>query len=202
MKTIKEHIQVTQTINRSEFITNLYPVSSIDEVSLILSEVRKKYYDATHNCYAYILGEDASIKKSSDDGEPSGTSGMPILNTLEKNNLTNVLCIVTRYFGGIKLGAGGLIRAYSSSASLSLTSTSFLSLTKTVKIELTISYQQVTPVMNYMNNYKLYDKKFLEDVYLYYELKEDDFSLISKDIKEITKNKAKIEIIEKLTKFI
>ncbi len=127
---------------------------------------------------------------------------MPILNTLEKNDLTNVLCIVTRYFGGIKLGAGGLIRAYSSSASLSLTSASFLSLTKTIKIELTISYQQVTPIMNYMNSYKLYDKKFLEDVYLYYELKEDDFSLISKDIKEITKNKAKIEIIEKLTKFI
>ena len=143
MKTIKEFVKVNQTINRSEFITSLYPVSSIEEVQEILQNVRKTYYDATHNCYAYILGLEGDQKKASDDGEPSGTSGMPILGALEKNDLTNVLCIVTRYFGGIKLGAGGLVRAYSSSASLGVNSATLLTLTKVLKIEITTSYQQV-----------------------------------------------------------
>ena len=134
MKTIKETIKTTQTINKSEFITTLYQVNSLEDVQSLLQETRKKYYDATHNCYAYILGNNQETKKSSDDGEPSGTSGMPILNVLEKNDLTNILCIVTRYFGGIKLGAGGLVRAYSSSAAMAISSATMLNLKHILKI--------------------------------------------------------------------
>ena len=202
MKTIKEFVKVNQTINRSEFITSLYPASSIEEVQEILQNVRKTYYDATHNCYAYILGLEGDQKKASDDGEPSGTSGMPILGALEKNDLTNILCIVTRYFGGIKLGAGGLVRAYSSSAALAVNSATLLTLTKVLKIEITTSYQQVNVIMKALAGEKLYDKKFLEEIYLYYEVKYEDYDKITKDLTEISKNQAKINILEEVNVFI
>ena len=92
-------------------------MNSIEEVEEKLAYVRKKHYDARHNCYAYILGDNQEIQKASDDGEPSKTAGAPMLDVLKKNNMTNILAIVTRYFGGILLGAGGLVRAYSSSVS-------------------------------------------------------------------------------------
>ena len=104
-------------INKSVFICHLIPVKDIDEVNSYLSQYRKKYYDATHNCYAYIIGDKQEIQKCSDDGEPSKTAGAPMMDVLKKNDYTNILAIVTRYFGGILLGAGGLIRAYSESVS-------------------------------------------------------------------------------------
>ena len=102
MFTIK-NIENTITINKSKFITNLISVNNIDEINYNLNIIKNKYKDATHNCYAYIINNN---KRFSDDNEPSGTAGLPILDCLEKNNLNYVLCIVTRYFGGIKLGAG------------------------------------------------------------------------------------------------
>lgn len=202
MKTIKETIKTTQTINKSEFITTLYHATSIEEVQELLALTRKTYYDATHNCYAYILGKDGDIKKSSDDGEPSGTSGMPILNVLEKSEVTDVLCIVTRYFGGIKLGAGGLVRAYSSSASLAISNASFLTLTSVLKIEIQTTYQQVNSIMKYLSDEKLIDKRFLEDIYLYYEVEENSFNKIKEELVELTKNQAKVKILEKTDKYL
>ena len=102
---------------KSEFIGRVFPVKSESDCISILTQIKKKHYDATHNCYAYILGSKMEIQRSSDDGEPSGTAGLPILEVLRKNNLTFTLIIVTRYFGGILLGSGGLIRAYSHAAS-------------------------------------------------------------------------------------
>ncbi len=102
-------------IEKSRFITRIFRVDSIDNVNNILEEIRKKHYDATHNCYAYILGDNQEIQKCSDDGEPQKTAGFPMMDVLKKNNLTNVLVIVTRYFGGVLLGTGGLVRAYSNS---------------------------------------------------------------------------------------
>ena len=109
MYSIKENIENTIEIKKSKFITKLYKVNNINEVNEILKEINEKYSDSTHICYAYIL---ENTEKCSDDGEPSGTAGIPILNILKKKNLVNVLAIVIRYFGGIKLGAGGLTRAY------------------------------------------------------------------------------------------
>ena len=202
MKTIKETVKTTQIINRSEFITSLYHVESVDEVQTILQNTRKTYYDATHNCYAYILGDSQDVKKSSDDGEPSGTSGMPILNALEKNELTDVLCIVTRYFGGIKLGAGGLVRAYSSSASLAISEATFQTLKTVLKLEIQTSYQQVNLILKTMQEEKLVEKKFLDMIYLYYEVCEDDFYIIQKNLIEISKNQIKINILEKTNKYL
>lgn len=114
--TIKEDIQVEITEKKSRFIANLFYVENIAQAENIIKETRKKYYDARHNCIAYRIMDDGKlIERSNDDGEPSGTAGAPMLNILQKNELVNVLIIVTRYFGGVLLGTGGLVRAYSSS---------------------------------------------------------------------------------------
>lgn len=101
---------------KSKFISYAQPVYSEEEAMQFLSSIRKKHYDASHNCYAYILGESMNVQRSSDDGEPSGTAGIPILEVLKKEEVTNSIVIVTRYFGGVLLGVGGLIRAYTEGA--------------------------------------------------------------------------------------
>ena len=112
--TIKDNVQFELVEKKSRFIANLFYVESTQKAENIIKEIRKKYYDAKHNCIAYRIIENGRIvEKASDDGEPSGTAGAPMLNILQKNNLANVLIIVTRYFGGILLGTGGLVRAYS-----------------------------------------------------------------------------------------
>ena len=112
--TIKDNVQFELVEKKSRFIANLFYVESTQKAENIIKEIRKKYYDAKHNCIAYrIIDNGRIVEKASDDGEPSGTAGAPMLNILQKNNLANVLIIVTRYFGGILLGTGGLVRAYS-----------------------------------------------------------------------------------------
>ena len=113
-KTIYNDSEAEITEKKSKFIANLYYVNSLVEIEEKLKNIKKKYYDARHNCYAYRIIEDESIiERSSDDGEPSGTAGAPMLNILKKMELVNVLVVVTRYFGGILLGTGGLVKAYS-----------------------------------------------------------------------------------------
>lgn len=112
MKSIKELTEYTLLIKKSKFICTLIPCNDEKEITAILSRYKEKYFDASHNCVAYIVGHH---KKANDDGEPSKTAGMPMLNVLEKQELTNIIAIVTRYYGGIKLGAGGLTRAYTQS---------------------------------------------------------------------------------------
>lgn len=113
---LKDYADTYFIEKKSKFISYAKPVYSEEEALQFLSLIRKKHYDATHNCYAYILGESMNIQRSSDDGEPSGTAGVPILEVLKKEEVTNSIVIVTRYFGGIMLGAGGLIRAYTEGA--------------------------------------------------------------------------------------
>ena len=111
---IKENVQTEIVVKKSKFICNLIKVESQEEAEECIKKIKRKYYDARHNCVAYRVIEDEKVlEKSSDDGEPSGTAGGPMLNILQKNNLGNVLVVVTRYFGGILLGTGGLVRAYS-----------------------------------------------------------------------------------------
>ena len=112
--TIKGNVQTEIVERKSKFIANLFPAESVNEAEEIIKSIKKKYHDARHNCIAYrIIEDNLMVEKSSDDGEPSGTAGAPMLNVLQKNKLANVLITVTRYFGGILLGTGGLVRAYS-----------------------------------------------------------------------------------------
>ena len=116
MYTIDKHYNNLIEIKKSKFISLAYPVETPSQVEEILAGLHKEYKDATHICYAFVLSN-PNLEKASDNGEPDGTAGKPILDVIKKNDLTNVLVVVVRYFGGIKLGAGGLVRAYSSSAS-------------------------------------------------------------------------------------
>lgn len=119
-KSVKQCSEAEYTVNRSRFIGRCFPVDSEEAALCLLGDIRKKHWDATHNCFAYRIGENAAARFS-DDGEPGGTAGKPIMDVLTGRGLTNVLCVVTRYFGGILLGAGGLVRAYSKSAADAVT---------------------------------------------------------------------------------
>lgn len=121
---------------KSRFIAQVFPVKTEEEVTQILEATRKKYWDARHNCYAFVLGADGGISRCSDDGEPSGTAGRPILEVLTKRELKDVLVIVTRYFGGTLLGTGGLVRAYSQAAQAGLAASRII--TKQAGIRMTI----------------------------------------------------------------
>lgn len=120
LKAYKTALHASQTelvINKSRFIGRCFPANDEEAALALLNDVRKQHSDATHNCFAYRIGTDGEIARFSDDGEPGGTAGLPMMEVLIKNDLTDTLCIVTRYFGGTLLGAGGLVRAYSRSAS-------------------------------------------------------------------------------------
>lgn len=164
MKTIKNTFVNEIVINKSIFITTIFRVNSIEEVNEYLSQTRKKYYDATHNCYAYILGQKAEIQKASDDGEPQKTAGMPMLDVLKKREMTNILAITTRYFGGILLGAGGLIRAYSTSVSEALNKIDIYAYLDYEKISVSVSYPTYNIIEGYLKKYTIFDTQYSDIV--------------------------------------
>lgn len=140
---IKESVSNTIVIEKSRFIAYLKPCFSEDDYKEFLKEIRKKHYDANHVCSGFI---NSAVKRSSDDGEPSGTAGVPILSVLEKNNLDHTAALVVRYFGGIKLGAGGLIRAYGSAVTEALKNAHFVEDKEYAKYELILSYELANKV--------------------------------------------------------
>lgn len=170
MYSIKNNIEYTLEIKKSKFITKLFRVNSLSEINKILDKINKEYSDSTHICYAYILENN---EKCSDDGEPSGTAGLPILNILKKKNLCNVLAIVIRYFGGIKLGAGGLVRAYSNSVVDTLKQTDIIKLIEGYLIEIEFSYDQVKLIDYILNEKKIISKDYNNNItYKFYLNKE------------------------------
>lgn len=164
MKYIQGEYENTIVIQKSEFITRIYRVNSLEEIEAILEKIRKKHYDATHNCYAYILGDNQEIQKCSDDGEPSKTAGAPMIDVLKKNNMTNILAITTRYFGGILLGAGGLVRAYSSSVSECLALCDMYIKKEQVKFQFTTSYAGYNSLLKVIPYINILEASFTTDV--------------------------------------
>ena len=142
-------------INKSKFLANVKHVESEEAAREFVLMIRKKYFDATHNCSAWVLGERGDKQKSNDDGEPGGTAGNPILEVIKKNEITNCALVVTRYFGGIKLGAGGLIRAYSHTAALGISNSKVVQMTAFQRISLTLEYNFLATVENYLRNEKI-----------------------------------------------
>src|SRR5699024_999826 len=165
-KTIEGKVTAEVEEKKSRFIANLFYVESVEEAENCLKQIKKKYYNARHNCYAYVVKEENIIKKSSDDGEPSGTAGSPILNVIEKNNLCNVLIIVTRYFGGILLGAGGLVRAYTEAATKSVEKAEIVEQELGYEIEITIEYSELEKLKYYCNknNIKITNIEYKENI--------------------------------------
>ena len=142
-------------VNKSKFLAHVRHVDDETAAREFVQTVKKKYFDATHNCSAWILGERGDRQKSNDDGEPGGTAGNPILETLKKNSLTDCAAVVTRYFGGIKLGAGGLIRAYSHTAALGVAAARIVEMTAFRKLSLTLEYNFLATVENFLRNKKI-----------------------------------------------
>ena len=154
-RTIKEDGQVQEEIKKSRFICHAKRVYSEDEARDFITAIKKEHYKATHNCSAFIIGERSEIKRTNDDGEPSGTAGVPMLGVLENHNLTNVCVVVTRYFGGIKLGAGGLIRAYSGSVALAVKEIGIIEIKEQAGIAIQMSYAQYQEYSNFLREHKL-----------------------------------------------
>lgn len=154
-RTIKEDGQVQEEIKKSRFICHAKRVYTEDEARDFISAIKKEHYKATHNCSAFIVGERSEIKRTSDDGEPSGTAGVPMLGVLENHNLTNVCIVVTRYFGGIKLGAGGLIRAYAGSVALAVKEIGIIEIKEQAGIQIHMTYAQYQEYGNFLKEHNL-----------------------------------------------
>ena len=167
---IENNVINTIEIKKSKFITYLIKLDNVEEVEIKLNEIKKEYKDATHYCYAYII---QNKEKASDNGEPSGTAGVPILNVLKKNNLSNILCVVIRYFGGIKLGAGGLVRAYSNSCSEAIKCTNIIKYVPILKIKIVFKYENLNTINNLLIDTNITYKEF--DTSVTYEV------ILSKD---------------------
>ncbi|EGD39604.1 YigZ family protein [Streptococcus sanguinis] len=180
-KTIKEDGMVQEEIKKSRFICHVKRIYSEEEARAFIAAIKKEHYKATHNCSAFIIGEKSDIKRTSDDGEPSGTAGVPMLGVLEKHNLTNLCVVVTRYFGGIKLGAGGLIRAYAGSVALAIKEIGLVEIKEQAGLRLKLSYSQYQDFANFLKvqNLEETDTIFTELV--------DTTIYIDKNIKETTK---------------
>lgn len=177
MNTIKNNIKHELIIKNSKFITLLFKIDSIDEVDKYLEQAKINYPKATHYVYAYILGD---LKKSSDDKEPSNTAGVPILNVLCRSNLNKVLAIVIRYFGGIKLGAGGLVRAYTKSITEPLKDNQLVKLIKGKRIILEIDYN-LEKQMNYLlKSSIIVNQEFKEKIRYDLLITDDDLNNLSK----------------------
>ena len=140
-KSVKQCSEAEYTVNRSRFIGRCFPVDSEEAALCLLGDIRKKHWDATHNCFAYRIGENAAARFS-DDGEPGGTAGKPIMDVLTGRGLTTVLCVVTRYFGGILLGAGGHATAYSKSAADAVTKAGMVSYLPGTILDIPMDYSR------------------------------------------------------------
>ena len=186
MKTIKKPVQSEINVKKSQFICSLFPTKTKKESKAIIEKVSSEYSDATHNCTAYIVSDGEGFD---DNGEPGGTAGKPMINVLRKNELHNVTAIVTRYFGGIKLGAGGLVRAYSKSVLEAINNCEILEIELYDIYNITFEYSDMKiadgEIRN--NNLEVIDKQYTDKV---------SYDIVSKDSRDVEK------IFEKYTKKI
>ena len=195
MKIVKDEVINEIIIEKSRFITYLKRVDTIDEANEYLALLKKKHYDATHHCTALIIGD---VMRSNDNGEPSGTAGVPILDVLKKNEINNTICVVVRYFGGIKLGAGGLVRAYSTSCSEALKKATFTTIKEYKRYELIIDYPTYNQIIYLIKN-NIIKNDFAHNITLIIDI--DDEKILEK-IKDISQGNASIKYLENVSKNI
>ena len=197
---IKDNIQTELVVKKSKFICNLIKVETQEEAENMIKKMKKKYYDARHNCVAYrVMENEQIVEKSSDDGEPSGTAGAPMLNILQKNNLANVLIIVTRYFGGILLGTGGLVRAYSASLLQAIDKCSIIKKCFGEELEIELEYSELENFKYYCRNNKIsiVDFQYKESIICKIELEEEVKQKLIEDFKS---KKVNLKNIKELSK--
>lgn len=185
MYTISKNSIYQYEIQKSKFITLLYKVTTIEEVNFYLEQVKTLYKDATHYCFAYKI---QNIQKFSDDKEPSGTAGLPIMEVLSKKDLDQILCIVVRYFGGIKLGAGGLTRAYSKAVSDALLENKIIELEKGYSVKIIANYDEQKTLDHLFSN-QIKEKEFLEQITYIIDIFQEQLEMIQNYDYEILEEK-------------
>lgn len=196
--TISTHVTVEQKITGSSFIGRMFPVTTEDEVKKYLDQLRKKYFDATHHCYAFRIRLGQTMSEGfSDDGEPSGTAGKPILQVLKGHELENNLLVITRYFGGTKLGTGGLVRAYTETSKMTIQSTDISKIYCFVSFQIEIDYDLVTSFLRFLSNFTHEITSSTYDTHVTYSigLIPSEIEKFKRDFIELTHGKGKLNIV-------
>lgn len=197
---MKEYVTIAERAEddfferKSQFIGYIAPVSTEEEALAFLAEIRAKHRDARHNCFAYILQN--GVKRASDDGEPQGTAGVPIMEVVEREGITDVIVVVTRYFGGILLGAGGLVRAYAHAAKLAVDAAQRKVMSPAVLVEMKMDYNQYGRINNVLSKYTaiIQDTEFTDLVTMRILFIERDVEAFRTELTEMTA--ATVEAVE------
>jgi uncharacterized YigZ family protein len=186
--TLKESSSAEIKITKSKFVSNAFPINSQQNISQLIKEIKKKYFDASHHPFAYRTGVDRNNFKISDDGEPSGSAGKPVIDAIDKHNVTDVLVVVARYFGGTKLGVGGLRRAFFEAADLCLSKAIIIEKLIAEKIYLEFDYKYMNPVMNLIESerIKLIENNSDEKCKLTLEVRLSKIEYLKKELVSIT----------------
>ena len=195
-RTIKEFNSDEYVVKRSRFIGYAKPVSTVEEATAFIAEIKAKHWDATHNVYAYILRE-GGVKRYSDDGEPQGTAGVPVLDVLEKENLVDVCVVVTRYFGGILLGGGGLVRAYSHSAKIGVDSAKIITMAHCVDVETECDYTFYGKLNDFLSREDtvILDTQFTDNVKVIFRIKGENLDNIKAKVTDLSNGKLDLSVI-------
>lgn len=196
-KTISEDVSSEIVEKKSRFIADVFYVESKEEAEEKIKEIKKKYYDAKHHCFAYsIYAENGRLDRFSDDGEPSGTAGSPMLNILTSNNLCNVVAVVTRYFGGVLLGTGGLVRAYSEALTKAIEEANIIEKDLGYIAKIKVNYNDVEKLKYYLGqqNIKIIDTKYDENVDFMVEIQKEKYNEILAQKEELKFKIIEIEI--------
>lgn len=199
-KTISENVSSEIVEKKSKFIANIFYVESVEEAEEKTKEIKKKYYDARHNCFAFsVYTENGNIDRFSDDGEPSGTAGAPMLAILKAQNLSNILVVVTRYFGGILLGTGGLVRAYSEATKKALEIAKIVEKDYGIIAKYTVAYDELEKIKYYFKqeNIKIVDFVYAENVEINVEISKEKYQKIVDNSKNLNFKIINAEIIKK-----
>lgn len=198
-RTIKGYGEDEIIINKSKFIGYSSPINNEEEALEFIEKIKTKHRDATHNVYAYVLGEESNVQRFSDDGEPSGTAGIPVLEVIKKEDLRNLVVVVTRYFGGIKLGGGGLIRAYTKGAKIALDAGVLVDMTLHSNIKINIPYTLLGKVENFLitNGLKAEEINYKDDVEIFLYIIDSESKKFEEDMLNLTNGTVKFNYLDK-----
>ena len=185
------------TEKKSRFLGEIHPVKTEEEAAAIVAQARKRYYDARHHCYAWVLGDDGSVKKASDDGEPSGTAGVPMLKVLEGAGIRNAVVVVTRYFGGTLLGTGGLVRSYTQAAQAALADAAIVRMCRCKVIGIDPEYSFLDRVLYYLGQQQIepYDQAYTDRVAMKITVEADRADEILKGLTSLSAGKVKLDTL-------
>lgn len=195
--TVADPVQQEIVIERSRFIAHVHPAPDESTARNIIQQISKQHWNATHNCYAYMIGQSRHIQKASDDGEPSGTAGVPILEVIKKNGLTDIVIVVTRYFGGIKLGAGGLVRAYTRSANEGIQQAKLIRKEEHLFFRITIDYATWSRIETRLDQISIiHDKSFTEDVIITFSIPTHKQTIFTQSLDKWGSGQIRYEVIK------